>query len=165
MTTRRIFLRDPNWLPSLESLFGWHSQYDRFMRWHARLKSEPTLDMLLAFFLNCYALRDWLIQSEALSRAALDERINADPAMRLCRDLCNRSKHLVLNRASVDAQFAILREYRGKTRPPGIVVLAEGVKSDLNEVADRCVAFCQALLAEKLDVTPPWKEETRHRPG
>ncbi len=141
-STRRIFTRHPQGLPSLESLFGWQSQYERMIRWHNQLKQDPSLDMLLTFFLNCYALRDWLINSNALAVKIIDGEINNNLAMRLCRDLCNRSKHLVIDRRpSIDANLVITREYRGASRPPGIVVLAGGVKSDLHELAHQCIVF------------------------
>lgn len=68
------------------------------IRWHNQLKQDPSLDMLLTFFLNCYALRDWLINSNALAVKIIDGEINNNLAMRLCRDLCNRSKDLVAPR-------------------------------------------------------------------
>jgi hypothetical protein len=145
---RKIFLGNPQWLPSLESLFGWHSQYERMMRWHDRLKRDPSLDLLLTFFLNCYALRHWLAKSSTLAAHVVDAEIDKSFPMRLCRDLCNRSKHLTINRPSVDADFAITMEYRGESRPAGIVVLAGGVKSDLHETADQCVAFWHHILPE-----------------
>jgi hypothetical protein len=48
---RKIFLRHPQELPSLESLYGWHSQYERMLRWHERLKENNSLDYLLTYFL------------------------------------------------------------------------------------------------------------------
>jgi len=109
------------------------------LRWHERLKDDASLDMLLTFFLNCYALRDWLHNSGALDGNITDIFVKGDPALSLCRDLCNRSKHLILTgRPSVDADFSIVLEYRGNIRPAGIVILAGGVKSDLHDIANQC---------------------------
>jgi hypothetical protein len=73
---------------------------------------QERLDFFLAFFLNCYALRDWFINSNSISQTEMDELIKSDEAMRLCRDICNRSKHLTLNRpASTEPNFSIGREY------------------------------------------------------
>jgi hypothetical protein len=106
--------------------------------------------MLLTFFLNCYALRDWLSKSSTLAANVIDTEIDGSFAMQLCRDLCNRSKHLTISRPSVDANFVITMEYRGKSRPAGIVVLAGGEKSDLHETAGKCVdsgtVFCNSTV-------------------
>jgi hypothetical protein len=97
--------------------------------------------MLLAFFLNCYALRDWLVNGDVLGSEVIDAAIQADFHMGLCRDLCNRSKHLMLSRPSVDPDFSIVRTYRGQDQPPGIVVLAAGKMIDLHDLAAQCMIF------------------------
>src|SRR5262249_11565420 len=104
---------------SAENILSWRSQHDRLKRWSRRLHEfgddgsfQERLDFFLAFFLNCYALRDWFINSNSISQIELDNLIQSNEAMRLCRDICNRSKHLTLNRpASTDPNFSIGSEY------------------------------------------------------
>jgi hypothetical protein len=155
MARRSIFRRSASALPSLESLFGWHDQYERMLRWRERLRDDRSLDFLLAFFLNCYALRDWLVKAGAFGETELDSIIRGSLAMRLCRDLCNRSKHLILSKPSIDSDFFICREYRGESRPPVLVVHAwdantqRDVATDLVDLPVACTEFWNSTLKSK----------------
>lgn len=79
---------------------GWETQLGRVRRWHVRaVKAEsPTdrLDFLYAFFESAFHLGDWLLDTGAVSRAALDALFAANVEMRLCRDLANAHKHYSL---------------------------------------------------------------------
>lgn len=153
-TPRPIFLRSTGGLPSLESLHGWESQYERILRCREKLREDQSLDMFLTFFLNCYALRDWLVTSNTIPQHEIDEQIQADFFFSLCRDICNRSKHLVLSRPSVDANFFICREYRGPDQPPALVVCADGKNTDLGDLAGKSIEFWDRVLtARGLTVT------------
>lgn len=138
----------------MENILGWRSQFERMDRWYQRIVHQQAvpgrnddadadiLDLYLAFFLNCYSLRDWFVKSGAISDAVLAEAIKSSPDMQLCRDLCNRSKHMSLDRqASVDAGFSILREYRGQNRPNALVIIAADTKRDLFDVVGGCQQF------------------------
>lgn len=106
-----------------------------------------TLDLYLAFFLNSYSLRDWFVKSGAISDAVLAEAIKSSPDMQLCRDLCNRSKHMSLDRkAGVDAGFSILREYRGRDRPNSLIIIAAETKRDLLDVVNGCRQFWNEFI-------------------
>jgi hypothetical protein len=140
----------------MEKVLGWRSQHDRLERWRARIAREEAkpvvadedeqdaalLDLYLAFFVNCYALADWLVNSGAAAEADMRRRIEAHTGMSLCRDICNRSKHFILkHRPSVDAEFSILREYRGRDCPNELLVLAGPRCVSLRELAGECAAF------------------------
>jgi hypothetical protein len=143
MSGRKIFTYRSTGRPSLESIFGWESQYERLGRWSDRLRGTDSWR-----FLNCYALRDWLVNGSVLGSEVIDAAIRADLHMGLCRDLCNRSKHLVLSKPSVDPDFSIVRTYRGPNQPPGIVVLAGGKMINLHDVAAQCMTFWENFLQE-----------------
>jgi hypothetical protein len=157
---RSIFIRSGAPLPSLESLYGWRSQYERMLRWHERLREDHSLDYLLTFFLNCYAMRDWLLKARTFRKEDLDKLINANLSMRLCRDLCNRSKHLVIgegnNKPGVDANLSICVEWQGESRGTAYVVHAwdsetnRDVRTDLADLPAACVAFWNTTLAHLL---------------
>jgi hypothetical protein len=164
MPERSIFLRDSSSRPSLESLFGWHDQFERMLRWHERLRDDRSLDFLLVFFLNCYALRDWLVKAGAFDETELDSIVRESLVMRLCRNLCNRSKHLILSTTSIDSDFFISREYRGERRSSVLVVHAwdantqRDVAAELVELPVACIEFWNTTLKSKglLPVTPEW---------
>ena len=148
-TPRPVYIRPSGGRPSLESLHGWESQYERTLRWKDRVRKDKSLDTYLAFFLNCYALRDWLVAASIFEPAALDLSIQDDFALSLCRDICNRSKHLVLNRPSVDANFFICMEYNIVTREPDMVVCAGGRVLEIGELTTACIESWRRILAEK----------------
>ncbi len=151
MAGRNIFTYASTGRPSLESILGWESQYERLGRWCDRLRgADSSLDMLLAFILNCYALRDWLVNGGALESRVTDAAIQADFHMGLCRHLCNRSKHLVLSRPSVDPDFFFALTYRGQDQPPGIVVLARGKIIDLHDAAAQCMTSWENFLQRRV---------------
>jgi hypothetical protein len=146
---------------SLENIYSWKSQYERIKRWERRLityasdNEHDPLDFYIAFFQSCYHMRDWLIKSGAMERDRIDELISSNTNMRLCRDICNRSKHLTLDRpASVDPRFSIVVEYRGRSAPMALVIVADYQKFELAGVVAGCVAFWEALVRDHDLVAP-----------
>lgn len=99
---------------------GWQGQFDRMERWHRRaldaLASKHTgagdaEDFVYAFCQSAYHLRDWLQKSGAASQADLDALMRSTPALKLCRDVCNGSKHLALNDTTTTDRIGLMREY------------------------------------------------------
>ena len=101
---------------------GWRSQYAAMLRWHGRCESRhngqcytsrvDALDFMLAFFVVCYHLRDYAIETGKISQREIDRLIGKNRYMRICRDVCNRSKHHTLTgKASIDRDWSIGREY------------------------------------------------------
>jgi hypothetical protein len=100
----------------------WDEQWRRVHRWYRRVEAisrgrVPLLhaadevvtsdevvasaaqltDEFYAFFQNCYHLKDWLARDPSVSLTqAVDDFIDNSPEMRLCADLCNRTKHAEL---------------------------------------------------------------------
>lgn len=157
---------------SMENILGWRSQYQRMERWLTRIAmhagneaDHDLLDTYLAFFLNCYSLRDWFVKSETIAAADIDDLIQKNRRMRLCRDLCNRSKHLRISKPSTDADFSIYREYRGSGRPSALAMIAEDTKglqkADLWDVAHECARFWSDFIR---DYHPPEPANPFRRP-
>ena len=90
-------------------------QYQRVKRWYNRLvviyegiehkvNSEYYQDEMYAFFQNCYHLKDWLKNDPKIWWVlgnALEGFVSGDKSpqcMRICGDLCNGSKHMVITR-------------------------------------------------------------------
>jgi hypothetical protein len=154
---------------SMENILGWRSQYQRMERWLGRIAVQAgseadhdLLDMYLAFFLNCYSLRDWFVKSGVIAEADIDELIQRSRQMRLCRDLCNRSKHLRISRPSTDADFSIIRAYRGPYRSNGpdytLAIIAEDAQdiqqTDLWDVAHGCARFWSDFIRARKPPEP-----------
>lgn len=90
-------------------LSGWQEQYERMLRSHRRLKgiaggqlmasSDEARDALLLFFQDAYHLKDWIKNDPSVSTSDVEEFINAAGSLQICADLCNGTKHLVLQRS------------------------------------------------------------------
>lgn len=135
---------------SAENILRWRSQFHRVgLAPDEAISDIEKLDFFLAFFMNCYALRDWFIQSRAVPKSEMDRLVFADGSMRLCRDICNRSKHLSLTRdPSVDAHYQIAREYDHYDKTARWFILAAGTKRDLFDLASGCMDFWRLFLRE-----------------
>jgi len=109
-------------------------------------KADEYLDFVLAFFLNCYALRDWLQKSQMVSAIDLDTLFRANSDLQICRDICNGSKHFEINKPSIDAKFSIVREYvpdpyYGRLAYPveRLVILAGQHQREIAELVQACL--------------------------
>ena len=75
-------------------------------RWHARIENAAVadaqhVDNVHAFFICCFHLKDWLKADrsvDAVVRKAAEDFVNANVFLKLCADLANGSKHMVLDR-------------------------------------------------------------------
>ena len=87
-------------------------QFLRVERWFSRLlddalsrpktqqiTEEYFQDDLYSFFINCYHLKDWIEKdnSIACTKSDTESFLAKNEYLKLCADLCNSSKHLVLN--------------------------------------------------------------------
>jgi len=96
------------------------------LRWHERCESchkdgrctstSDALDFILAFFVFCYHLSDFVVETGGIERETIDNLITNNTHMRICRDVCLRVKHhTISNKKSVeravDIDWSIGREY------------------------------------------------------
>lgn len=68
--------------------------------------SETYQDDLWSFFQNAWHLKDWIKNDSSIPQAVRDQVVSdaeAERSLQICADLCNRSKHLQLNRSRHDA--------------------------------------------------------------
>ena len=96
-------------------------QFDRVKRWHTRFHEihsdrEHTRDSLYnqdvvyAFFQNCWSLKDWIINSSILSEekvGVIKDFFYTNTDMKICRDIANGSKHLSINKPSIDSNISM----------------------------------------------------------
>jgi hypothetical protein len=149
-------------------------------RWHRRALAaldgadanpSDAEDFVYAFCQSAYHLRDWLQKSGAASQAELDTLMKSTPALKLCRDVCNGSKHLTLDPARTDTDhIGLMREYvppigageEGGIRPRLFVFEGQEGSVELVEIRElmrECVAawrnFCAQLPNSKPTREPP----------
>ena len=124
---------------------AWRGQLDRVRRWHLRLieaalQGSPDLeDFAYSIFQNCYYLREWAEKTSDVPTHDLGVLFSQSHELRLCRDLCNGTKHLTISRPRVDANCSIGREYDpGNPSRFRLFVIADD-KYGLLELANTCM--------------------------
>jgi len=93
-----------------DSAPGWREQYDRMLRWHARINEATHVDD--RFLDECYAffthVKDWLKADVALPhevRDLVEQYVERNLWLRLSADLANGSKHMILDHLASMSQL------------------------------------------------------------
>ncbi|MFL9959403.1 hypothetical protein PQR65_39185 [Paraburkholderia nemoris] len=156
-------------LLTLQEAEGWHGQYRRMLRWRERISatdhgrsSAEQLDFLIAFFVACFHLRDWLKDS-GLDAERLNEMSWKNVELRICRDVANGSRHSYLDRKPFYGQtFCVVWEHVPTDWPSNLVhssarwsILAGADKFDLIELAGRWFSIWDAFLGEMICLWTP----------
>jgi hypothetical protein len=115
-------------------------------------------DEVYYFFLNCYHLKDWLINDTAFpgTRTDVENYINANQELQLCADICNAHKHLRLDSPrsaenpcvsgqKIDLQ---LGESRAVIKIKFTIDTASGPR-DSFELATRCLKLWKEFIVIK----------------
>lgn len=144
----------------------YQAQIARMMRWYEKFRDinddfqerlDDYLDIAYAFFLNCYHLKDWLINDPDLIIPAeeIESYITENECLAICADICNASKHLRLDRSRSDKKPKIGSDDFYDTVGPGErsrrtwwYVEIEGEMFDPFELATECVK-CWEVFFEK----------------
>lgn len=92
-------------------LSNYQEQFERLNRWYKRFKeinngrihdksSEFYKDDVYAFFMNCYHLKDWIINDPATEAddKLVENYINKNRELLICADICNGLKHFRLKK-------------------------------------------------------------------
>ena len=157
-------------------------QLSRIRRWKKRLDEirfsnspESSIpdhyDFIYAFFINCYHLRDFLEHGGIIPKKVVDKLFEENVEMQICRDICNESKHCILDSPSIGVRIpnknrksanswagvCLIKEYdpfqeilKNDNHIKNIkcVVLAKGIKYDVFELADKCLKLWENLFKE-----------------
>jgi hypothetical protein len=150
---------------------GWRGQLRRVERWHRRagyvldpyrrIPEDEIVDFLYAFFQSAYHMRDWLEKSGGSSKEALDELMESSRCLKLCRDVCNGSKHFALKpqRSNDVARIGLMREYvppppgghAGRTRPSLLAFQNHAGQVEfrrIDELIDECLTTWQKFCGQ-----------------
>lgn len=81
-------------------------QFERILRWRDRLNSENInykiyKDNLLAFFMNCWHLKDWLETELTTLIKEIEVDIYRSNNLKLCQSIANASKHLNIKNKNI----------------------------------------------------------------
>jgi len=151
-------------LPSIHKYQGWEGQYYRMRRWFEKFQKtqpgnfeDPQIneehDILYACFQNIFYMKDWLHHSAKISKAELNNFININLELKICRDICNGTKHFNLNSASVDDDFTIIREYNPfhkilEQDECHLIILTGGHKFELKHLAWQCINLWDEFIRD-----------------
>jgi hypothetical protein len=111
------------------------------------------LDEVFAFFMNCFHLGDWLIESGAKSAADVHRFFDTTPCMQLCRDVCNGLKHYRLDTwrqpAPENPHWSTTASVMTEMPPEPTHWYFVGTKGwfDMFITADECVAAWEKFLS------------------
>lgn len=86
-------------------------QFERTKRWYRKFKeindgtennqsTDHHKDIVYCFFQNCHHLKDWIKNdtSSSVTKGVVKGFIKENRCLLLCADICNGSKHLILDR-------------------------------------------------------------------
>lgn len=146
---------------------GWKGQYARIIRWIDRFKeieyrerlnsdkSHIYFDTLYSCFQNIFMLKDWLLCNTSLKKQELNDFINNNIEIGICRDISNGTKHFDINHPSVSEHFGIINEFNpmssfNKSSIKTIVIISAGYKYKPIDLIDSAMRLWDDFIYEKL---------------
>jgi len=149
MTRNRHLPRGRSCIDQFERMIRWYRRYQQINEGTQRGASfEGQYDDMLAFFMNCYHLKDWIkndIADESFNRV-VEDYINQNDCLKLCADICNGAKHLDVTRSRFGEGTAIRTEVHldeSQDNPPVIrkwyITSESGQVFDSFDIATQCV--------------------------
>jgi hypothetical protein len=89
---------DPNrYLEQWERVQRWYSKVEEFSLHPSAIKQDDALDIVYAFFTNCFHLKDWIKASHPELKNEVEDLFDdkkGKPCFNICAGLANGSKHL-----------------------------------------------------------------------
>lgn len=145
---------------------GYRHQLDRARRFHDRVQRQPEdmddmdevqfQDDMWSFFQHCWHIKDWVendpVVSEAIKTAVIAE-VYRSPALTICQDLCNGTKHLNLKtpRAGAGARHkhveTLIAPEQGRYEIDVVFDDGSGGTRSGKELARKCIAEWERILA------------------
>lgn len=139
-------------------------QYYRTKRWHSQLNNirkvndpedpDIQIDIIYAFFMNCFHLKDWLIGS-GIDKNEVYNFMNQHTELLICRDLCNAAKHLYLTKSSTENVFGngatihkSYNPYSDSLKNYNFIVNSDNETFEVFELADKCLKLWKGFLED-----------------
>ena len=151
---------------SAHRLGGWQGQYYRMMRWKMRFDeleksneylTNPELyfDTLFTCIQNIFYMKDWLKNDAKIENKKLNDWINKNEEIGICRDICNGTKHFEITQPSVDAEFEFFKKKVHFSRvwnlpPSKIIIIAGSKKYDPIRLLSKCIELVNKLISSEL---------------
>ena len=117
-------------------------------------------DETYSFFVNCYHLKDWLINDSDFpgGQTDVENYINAHQELQLCADICNAHKHLRLDKPPRSTENPRVGDQKInlnlKDGEPTIkikfTIYTVSGPRDAFELATRCLELWKEFVADKV---------------
>jgi hypothetical protein len=149
---------------------NWTDQQARMERWYTEFKTfndgfiheNPDyyhcLDVVYAFFQNCYHLKDWLKNDKKVTipNEVIEEFINHNDCLRICADICNASKHFEVTSKRYDKNtkldpttYTIAITEKGRINKMVYnVYTGNGGKIDAFQLATNCLKAWEKFIGD-----------------
>jgi len=122
---------------------------------------EEAVDAFTSFYIQCYHLRDWLIQS-GFDTKEVDKYVLSDRWLTLCRDMANTQKHQKITHYKPSNNFVdfglgvstpIHKYYDPSNQVSrfGIGTWEVGKPTNALEIADNCIERWKRLTNKELN--------------
>ena len=120
-------------------------------------KTHEYFDMMYACFQNIFFLKDWLKNDTIISKNDLEEFINGNKEIGVCRDICNGTKHYNITNSSIDSEFGIIKQYNPHHKiwdqsEWEIIICAGGSIFKPRELIKTCIDLWDEFISEKLNL-------------
>lgn len=144
---------------------GYRHQLDRARRFLDRVECHledleeiddvEFQDNMWSFFQHCWHIKDWVRHDPLVDDATKEAVIvaaHASEALMMCRDLCNATKHLRLNRPDARAIHkhvsTVIAPWQGRYEHDLILDDGDGGELSGKELARKCIAEWERILKE-----------------
>lgn len=129
------------------------AEFCRVMK--AAYRIDDVNDALRTFFIECFALKDWIKNDPAGSGVDVEAHVHQSADLTLARDICNGAKHLVF-RSGREVPVPVAKRFESDTRKPGPITVeafatvpVNGVEQDAFALADACCAEWTSFLTAR----------------
>jgi hypothetical protein len=156
----------------MAELRKYQEQLERMKRWYRRFKeidegrphereSDYYQDVVYAFFINCYHLKDWIENDDTVgdhARSKVHGFINKNVELKLCSDICHSLKHLKRNtqgRSGMSPQFGS-RKFAMDVQKNIIgvkysITTETGETFDAFQLASTCLQLWEKFIEENIE--------------
>jgi hypothetical protein len=123
-------------------------------------------DIIFAFFIFCYHLKDWVARAKWINKECLSHKknivenfINNNSALRYCADICNGIKHFELNEFRRNTEAPRFKNNTVNIEVKNGILIAKRVRFSLANtdptdallLASKCMEAWKDFIKERID--------------
>ena len=151
--SRIIEIKDLMYRIHLDKIRRWLKKIKSFYNEQPEIEFDELLDCYEVYCIFCYHLRDYLIESSLFDKAKVDNFIQSNPELKICRDICTRTKHLIVREPMIDSNVAIVGNFVSSNSTSDRPHLYYDWQIEVNnekrnplEVATKCLSLWESFI-------------------